>query len=130
VDTRRCAIARNEKWHEGIASSIRAGLAFVPDADACVFMLGDQPFVTSADIDALLHETANGRARVRGRAHAAKSIVALRCAGVWGAPVLFPRRDFAALERLTGDHGAKGYAQSQSQRLRFVTARDPRAFVD
>ena len=46
VDPRRCVIVRNP-WVEGIASSLRAGLG-VADAstscDACVFLLGDQPF--------------------------------------------------------------------------------------
>jgi CTP:molybdopterin cytidylyltransferase MocA len=56
--------------------------------------------------------------------------VALRAGKTWGAPVLFPRQDFTALARLTGDAGAKRYAQSQRRRLRFVTARDSRAFCD
>ena len=132
VDVRRCAVVRSENWSDGIAASIRAGLAHARDADACIFLLGDQPFVTSADLDALLLEAARERSRLHGRTESKTqpSIVALRCAGVWGAPVLFPRRDFAALERLRGDHGAKGYAQTQSLRLRFVTARDSQAFTD
>jgi molybdenum cofactor cytidylyltransferase len=121
-DTRRCAIVRNEDWREGIAASIRTGLRFAAESDACVFMLADQPFVSSDDINALIGCSAD----LYGR----HSIVALRAGTTWGAPVLFPRRDFSALGRLHGDSGAKGYAQTQSRRLRFVTARDPRAFRD
>lgn len=127
-DTRRCAIVRNEDWREGIAASIRTGLRFAADSDACVFMLADQPFVSSDDINALIDCSADlyGRLGSDGR----PSIVALRAGATWGAPVLFPRRDFSALERLHGDSGAKVYAQTQSRRLRFVTAGDPRAFRD
>jgi molybdenum cofactor cytidylyltransferase len=121
VDTRRCAIVRNEAWQEGIAASVRAGLDVVMESEACVFVLADQPFVTSDDIDALLCS-----AERYGR----HSIVALRAGKTWGAPVLFPRRDFAALARLRGDAGAKRYAEAQQERLRFVPARDPRAFRD
>ena len=125
VDTRRCAVVRNGAWREGIASSIRTGLAGAGDADACVFLLGDQPFVTTADLDALF-ERGVGKAVIRGR----MPIVALRSGRVWGAPILFPRQDFGALARLAGDSGAKRYAESQLARVRFVQARDRRAFRD
>ena len=124
VDSRRCTIVRNASWQEGIASSIRAGLRIPDEAtscEACIFLLGDQPFVSSLDINALL-----STADVSGR----HPIVALRAGKTWGAPVLFPRRDFAALSSLRGDTGAKGYAQSQLRRVRFVSARDRRAFHD
>jgi nicotine blue oxidoreductase len=124
VDSRRCTIVRNGSWQEGIASSIRAGLGIADETtacDACVFLLGDQPFVSSADIDALFRT-----ADLHGR----QPIVALRVGKIWGAPVLFPRRDFAALARLRGDEGAKRYAETQQPRVRFVTARDRRAFRD
>jgi molybdenum cofactor cytidylyltransferase len=127
VDSRRCAIVRNEDWREGIAASVRAGLRLAAESDLCIFMLGDQPFVSSDDIDALLQCSADlCSADLYGR----PSIVALRAGGTWGAPVLFPRRDFAALARLRGDAGAKRYAETQPKRLRFVTAKDPRAFRD
>jgi molybdenum cofactor cytidylyltransferase len=126
VDPRRCAVVFNGSWRDGIASSIRAGLTFANDFDACVFMLADQPFVCSDDIDGLLR-AAEAR---RGDSRASQPIVALRAGRAWGAPVLFPRRDFTALARLEGDNGAKRYAQSHAQRLHFVTARDSRAFRD
>ena len=126
ADTRRCAIVRNDDWREGIAASVRAGARFAAESDACIFMLADQPFVTSDDIDALLCS-----ADLYGRpGRPGPPIVALRAGKTWGAPVLFPRRDFAALAELHGDTGAKAYAESQRRRLRFVAAIDERAFRD
>jgi molybdenum cofactor cytidylyltransferase len=131
TDTRRCAIVHNEHWREGIAASIRTGLRFSAESDACVFMLADQPFVSSHDIDALLHCSADlCSADLYGRPSSRPPIVALRAGKTWGAPVLFPRHDYGALARLKGDVGAKVYARTQTRRLRFVTARNPRAFRD
>jgi molybdenum cofactor cytidylyltransferase len=120
VDPRRCAIVTNVKWREGIASSIRAGLAVAASYDACIFMLGDQPNITRADINTLIQDI---------EAHST-TIVALRAQNVWGAPVAFPRSDYRALAKLKGDSGAKSYAITQRKRLRFVHASDARAFED
>jgi molybdenum cofactor cytidylyltransferase len=119
VEPRRCAVVMNPDWHSGIASSIRCGLRGHNEDDACILMTGDTPFIASVDLDRLI--AAWG---------ATSSIVALRAGDVWGAPVLFPRRDFAALRALDGDVGAKRYAVKQRQRLVFVDASDPSAFAD
>lgn len=120
VDSRRCAIVSNPEWREGIASSIRAGLHRHESDDACVLLVGDEPLVAGADIDALIASFADHP----------KSISALRAGRVWGTPVLFPRPDLKALARLRGDSGAKRYAQTQKKRLRLIDAANPRAFAD
>ena len=120
ADTRRSAVAVNAGWIEGIASSIRTALALRQDVDACIFMLGDQPHVEPADLDAMIDAFARDR----------RAIVALRRERVWGAPILFPALDFSALSRLNGDAGAKRHAQAQVTRLAFVRARSADAFAD
>ena len=120
VDTRRCAIALSKDWKRGIAASIGCGLHEHGDDDACIIMLGDQPNVSAADLDAL----------IAGFVEDQQRIVALRAGDVWGAPALFPRRDFAGLRALRGDTGAKRYIQSKLNRLMFVAARRSDAFAD
>ena len=120
VDTRRCAVVVNRRWREGIAASIRAGVAAAAPFDACFFVLADQPRVTTADLNRLIEASERHPT----------GIAALRAGATWGAPVLFPRRDFAALERLRGDAGAKILAARRKDRLRFVKAQDERAFDD
>jgi len=120
ADARRSAVTVNAGWVEGIASSIRTALAVQPDVDACIFLLGDQPHVEPADLDALIDAFARDR----------RAIVALRRDRIWGAPILFPASEFAALSRLKGDAGAKRHAQQQSKRLVFTRARRTDAFVD
>lgn len=120
VDARRCAVIENREWSEGIASSLRTGLAAHREDDACIFMVADQPFVTVADVDRI----------IEGCAEARDAIVALRAGDVWGTPMLFPRADFAGLLQLRGDGGAKRYAQRHPSRLLFVDAQSRDAFED
>jgi molybdenum cofactor cytidylyltransferase len=93
-------VALNPDWSEGLASSVRAGLTALLDADpgldAVLLAPCDQPALTS-DIIArlgLLH-------RDTGRTAAA------RFGGKNGAPAVFGRGSFAQLLALSGDEGAR-----------------------
>jgi CTP:molybdopterin cytidylyltransferase MocA len=120
VDVRRSAVVDNPKWREGIASSIRAGLAQHRDDEACIFMVADQPFIGAEDINRLI-----------AHHHAARdAIIAVQAGEVWGTPMLFPAHDFDALSKLHGDSGAKRVAEAQRGRLRFVAALSHDAFKD
>ncbi len=82
-----------EDWAEGIAASLRTGIAAVADADAIVITLGDQPFVTPAAIEALLAVDAPAtRAVYDGRP---------------GHPVVIARELFPEIVSLRGDAGAR-----------------------
>src|SRR5207245_11636363 len=55
----------NEAYAEGMSTSIRAGLrAAHPESEAFLIVLGDEPFVTSSTIDALLAEREGSRAKI------------------------------------------------------------------
>jgi molybdenum cofactor cytidylyltransferase len=120
VDPRRCAVVRNAHWKEGIASSVRAGLANNLADEACIFMVGDEPFVSAADVDRLIAVHRADR----------EAIVALKSGDVWGSPMLLPRSVYSAVARLRGDSGAKRIAQRRGARVRFVSALSPFAFAD
>jgi len=91
--------ARNERWQDGQASSIRTGLDACPtSAGSAIFLLADQPRVTPDVIRALV------------AAHASESatIVAPMLQGDRrGNPVLFDRETFAHLRELRGDVGGR-----------------------
>ncbi len=82
----------NEDWEEGMASSIRIGVAAVHGVDGVVLMTCDQPAVTAGHLRKL---TATGE------------ITASAYAGRRGVPAYFPAAAFSALMRLTGDAGAR-----------------------
>lgn len=120
IDTRRCAVILNDDWRQGIASSIRAGLAQHADDEACIFMVADQPFVVPDDLNNLI------RCYMEHRTF----MVALRAASIWGSPMLFPQSDFPALRVLQGDAGAKGYALRHIDRVEFIESARTSAFAD
>ena len=95
----------NEGWEEGIASSIRIATkwALELDASALVLHLVDQPFIGASHMKKLLE------AHERGAA-----LVGTRYADIIGAPALFAREHYDALEALTGDRGAAGILRSQN----------------
>jgi molybdenum cofactor cytidylyltransferase len=91
----------NEAWSEGIASSIRAGLAAVlqraPDVGGVIIALGDQPGLDEPKIGALL----------RGHELLERGIVSAIFQGTAQPPVYFSSDYFPDLMALRGDTGAK-----------------------
>ena len=91
----------NPAWTEGMASSIRAGLAallqFSRSLDAALVALSDQPAFSTASIAKL----------VSAQAHTGLGIAAARYGGRNGDPALFLREHFAALAAITGEDGAR-----------------------
>src|SRR5271165_425166 len=101
ISGRPVCVVLNPEWSSGLSSSIRVGMAALlaaePALDAALLALCDQPALSPEVIGRLaaLH-------RATGR------IAASRYGGRNGAPAVFGRRHFAALEALTGDEGARG----------------------
>ena len=92
----RMRIVVNAGWAQGMASSLREGLAACAGCGAVVVALGDQPGV-DPDVIALLIT-----------AWRAGAPLAVPVAGDrLGHPVLFDRRLFASLRVLEGDVGAR-----------------------
>ncbi|MEJ8574573.1 molybdopterin-binding/glycosyltransferase family 2 protein [Microbaculum marinum] len=93
------AFVRNPDYADGLSTSLKAGIAALPeDADGAVVCLGDMPGVSAAVIDRLIgvFDPAEGRAAV-----------VPTVAGKRGNPVLWGRRFFEALSAIRGDVGAR-----------------------
>ena len=91
--------ARNPAFTEGLSTSLKCGLAALPnDIDGVVVCLGDMPLITGRDIDRLIacFNPLEGRA-----------IIVPTRRGKRGNPVLWARRFFAEMAELAGDVGAK-----------------------
>ncbi len=109
----------NPHWREGIASSIRAGLAHVPAAAAAVLIaLADQPLVTGADLGNLVSAWRDCPGRVAAAAY--QETV--------GVPAIFPRRSFQDLTGLRGDAGARQLLRDEAAELLRVPM--PAAVLD
>jgi molybdenum cofactor cytidylyltransferase len=84
-----------ESWAEGQAASLRAGLVALDDVDAALILLGDQPGITPAAIEAVLAHFDGTRP--------------LRAVydGQPGHPVVIPRALIPRAMELQGDEGAR-----------------------
>ncbi|MBA7485115.1 Bifunctional protein GlmU [subsurface metagenome] len=99
LEGRKVHLVTNPGWELGLASSLRAGIAALPDTvDGALIMLGDMPLVKAATIQAL---------KTAFSAGGGERIVYPTCEGRQGNPVLFPTRFFDDLLNLQGDRGAK-----------------------
>lgn len=102
----------------GLADSLRAGLAALPDDSECaLIMLADQPALRACDLDQL------ARAWDSAPEHAAATLHA----GLPGAPCILPRRLFQAAMQLRGDRGAQALLREQRQ---LTTIELPAATID
>jgi molybdenum cofactor cytidylyltransferase len=106
VDLRFVRIVVNEEWNEGLASSLRAGLAAVmegPSCDGVLVTLVDQPLV-NYDVLLRLVRAFDGERR----------IVASAYDETIGVPAVFGREHVEALMNLTGDAGAGSWLRNRT----------------
>jgi molybdenum cofactor cytidylyltransferase len=100
----------NPTFAEGMAGSLRAGMAALPiDVSGAVVLLADMPRVTAAIIDALIACFEAGGLET-------DAVVPVRN-GVQGNPVLLGRSIFAAVATLSGDPGARRLLTDTGRRV-------------
>ena len=98
----------NRDWREGMASSIRTGVAHLPPScTAALLMLVDQAAVTAEDLKRL----------VSAWRRQPEYIAAARYGTTTGVPAIFPRSTFADLQSLRGDVGARVLLQRNPDRV-------------
>lgn len=97
--------AHNADYATGLASSLKAGIAAVPDdAAGAMIVLGDMPGISDMDLNRLIRAFARGEA---------KSVVRAAHEGRRGNPVLLPRALFGAVAQLEGDTGARHLVEAE-----------------
>lgn len=114
TDWQSARVVVNNDWKEGMASSIRCGInALVethPLTEGVVFMLCDQPYVTTALLNELMATHQN----------TGMSIVASKYKDITGAPALFQKSIFPYLLQLKGDTGARSIIQQHLDKVAVV----------
>src|SRR5262249_29660492 len=90
-------IVHNADWQTGLASSLRAGLSALPDVEAALIALSDQPLIEAHHLAALIQffTTSNQPA------------AASQYGDFGGPPAIFDKSLFPELSSLKGDTGAK-----------------------
>ena len=114
INTGELYVFINDEWEEGIASSIRSGvrcsLEIDPDLEHILFLLSDQPFVTSELIQELLDT----------HIKQGKTITACTYNDTVGVPAIFHKNVFRELSMLKGDRGAKVLIKKYYDNVAFV----------
>lgn len=111
IDVAGCTVLLNPDYAAGQSTSVRTALDHLPeDVEAVVFLLGDQPLVEPAVIQALVAAFRETRA----------PIVQPRYAEGRGNPVLIARALFPELQQLEGDTGARPVIERHRDRVHLV----------
>jgi molybdenum cofactor cytidylyltransferase len=113
---------RNPDFAEGLAGSVKAGIAAVPDnADGAAICLGDMPLISADLIDRLIEAFAPDRG----------NLIAVPVSdGRRGNPVLWSRRFFNELMTLDGDIGARHLIARHGEAVAEVPVEGHGAFLD
>ena len=121
VDLSGVTVAENPGFAEGMASSLRVGVAAAaPSAAHVMIVLADQPFVESDTLRRLATRAAQGDG----------AIFIPTYKGVWGNPVVFASRLAPEVERITGDIGCRAMFPHHTAEIREVPVEDPGTLVD
>jgi CTP:molybdopterin cytidylyltransferase MocA len=114
-------IAECGEWQEGMAASLRTGLAALDaGTEGALFLLCDQPHVDSALVDRLLDAFEKPGVERVGTVYPH---------GI-GVPALFGRSHFGALAELRGDAGARGLLEAEGPDRALVRSPKPQADLD
>lgn len=119
---RNVHFVHNPDYASGIASSVRTGIASLPEAlDGAMVLLGDMPFINKTQLNELIAEFDPALER---------DIVMPVKEGRRGNPVLWSRRYFPALLQLQGDVGGKTILQEYAANVWEVPISDDAIFTD
>jgi len=111
----------NDAYEQGMSTSIRAGVhAADPKSDGFLIVLGDQPFVSSATLDALIAR----------RHESGAEILIPTYEGRRGNPVLLDRSLSEDVESITGDQGCRAIFGRHLRGILEVPVDDPGILVD
>jgi molybdenum cofactor cytidylyltransferase len=118
----KVTFVHNPDFAEGLASSVKAGVAAVPaKADGAVICLGDMPLISAHLIDRLIEAFAPDRG----------NLIAVPVSdNRRGNPVLWSRRFFKELMTLDGDIGARHLIARHSEAVAEVPVEGHGAFLD
>lgn len=102
-------LAHNEEWKDGLLTSIQTGINLYKDSKSILFMLADQPAVSTAYLNQLIEFSQSGN----------QSIAATKYNETFGVPVVFKHVHFNDILNLNKESGG---AQAYIQRNREITS--------
>jgi molybdenum cofactor cytidylyltransferase len=121
IGTLDCECVYNPDYELGMSTSIKAGMATVPESSEAVLVaLGDMPGVKAQSIRQLCHAARNP----------AFDVIVPTYKGAPGHPVMWKRAAFTGLLLSKGDRGAKLWLQENSARVQHLPVEDHGVVLD
>ncbi len=112
----------NNRWQEGMSTSFPSAVNALPSVtQGVMILLGDMPAVEKSIIKKLVSQFIESEG---------EKIVYPVFKGQQGLPVVFPRRFFTDLMRLTGDRGAKSILKDHPDDVLEVEVDSPSVLMD
>lgn len=124
IDLSKTIVLINENWEQGLGSSIASATAEIDkkytDINAVLFVLGDQPFISSFHLNAMIQFHNKEK----------ELIIITKKKDYKGVPVLFPRKFFSELMSLSNDEGAKQIIKRNKNQVSEIVTLDNIADID
>jgi molybdenum cofactor cytidylyltransferase len=119
--SRPARVAHNPDFAQGLSTSLRCGIASLPeDAQAVLVLLADMPRISAAHIDRLIEAWDPARPAIIVPQHQNRR----------GNPVLWPRALFAEMQAVRGDRGARELLAQHADQVQWVDIDDEAIFID
>lgn len=116
----RIGIVRNPDYEQGMSTSLRCGIAALPEeAEGVVILLGDMPYISAAHLDILMACYA-----------AQAAIIVPMKEGRQGNPILWPRLYFKEMQAISGDQGARALLARHAAQTLGVEMATEAIFID
>jgi molybdenum cofactor cytidylyltransferase len=117
----RCRVVTNASYADGMATSLRTGIAAVPqEVVGALVLLADQPLVTFAMVNHMLAAVALEPDAIHAAAYDGKR----------GNPVYFPRALFGELLAVAGDEGGRSVVARHADMVQLVPMLHGEAALD
>lgn len=117
----RAQILLNNEYRKGLSTSLKASISNLPqDCAGAIFMVGDQPFVNTKNLDMMIRIFKMNPER----------IIALGSRKEPRNPALIPRQLFQEIAALKGDVGAREIVRRHLDKTRLIEVSGNRAFLD
>lgn len=137
---RLCIVVEHAGWPEGMGSTLAAGIRFLqahaPELDAVVVSVGDLPGLRARHVAAVvaaakaLGPLGDAAAPGANAPSVRERIGVPTCRGRAGHPVLFGRRCWDELARLSGDQGGRAIVEDHPERVVRVAIDDDAILAD
>ncbi len=110
----------NEDAQLGLSTSVKKGLSEVSGSKGVMFLLGDQPFIETEDINKLIHHARENKDKI---------IVPISYEGK-GNPIIFPEKYYSEIQTIDGDQGARQVLKKHEDQIVFVEVSKSRIHFD